>query len=202
MNAITFFAQFVDEVKETVIYDDGRSYFEIYKNDEPTFTKIINKIVVPKIIKSDGLECQNEYFRIDTIGWKAKYQKIPEDRAKRIGMIRHLWDLKIAVEHENDKSDWTDELIKLAHIRCPLKVVIGYVHCDERNETEDDKLRYAYDCLTQTNAFDLYADEEFLIILGNGAPRNNKNKPYDKFDYRAYLLSKEENRFIEMRTER
>ena len=202
MNAITFFSQFGDEVKETVIYDDGRSYFEIYKNDEPTFTKIINKIVVPKIIKSDGLECQNEYFRIDTIGWKAKYQKIPEDRAKRIGMIRHLWDLKIAVEHENDKSDWTDELIKLAHIRCPLKVVIGYVHCDERNEIEAEKLRYAYDCLKQINAFDLYANEEFLIVLGNGAPHKNKKDTYNKFDYRAYLLSKEEKRFIEMRTER
>ena len=199
MDANTFFAQFVDAVVETAVYDEGRLYFDIYKDDEPTFTKIINKIVVPKIIKNDGLEYQNEYFRIDTIGWRPKYQKIPEDRAKHIKMKRHLWDLKIAVEHENDKSDWTDELIKLAHIRCPLKVVIGYVNCDERDEIEVQKLRYAYDCLEQTNAFDLNADEEFLIVLGNGAPRKNKEKPYDKFDYRAYLLSKEEKRFIETR---
>ncbi|WP_156036275.1 hypothetical protein [Butyrivibrio sp. AE3004] len=28
----------------------------------------------------------------------------------------------MVIEHKNDISDWTDEVIKLVHIKCPLKV--------------------------------------------------------------------------------
>lgn len=198
MNAQKFYESFISLVKEENVYDDGRSFMEIYKTDEPTFTKIINNIVVPQIVEKQGWTSQNEYFRIDTVGWETKYKTINEDYSKKLGLSRHLWDLKIAVEHENDKSDWTDELVKLAHIRCPLKVVIGYVHCDERGDMEKEKLKFAYDCLSGTKAFDPNADEEFLIIFGNGAARNKANGTYEKFNYRGYALTKGQTEFVEL----
>lgn len=198
MDAKKFYSCFTSCLKEESLYHDGRSYLEIYKSDESTFTKIINNCVVPKIIESVGWKSQNEYFRIDTVGWKTKYQEISEDYSKKLGLSRHLWDLKIVVEHENDKRDWTDELIKLAHIRCPLKVVIGYVHCDERTEIEKEKLKFAYSCLTHIDAFDKNANEEFLIIFGNGAARNRSNSTYKKFDYRGYVLTKGQKEFVKL----
>lgn len=198
MNAQEFFEQYLSLVNEEYIYSDNRSYRKIYMTDEPTFTKIINNNVVPEIIKNAGWSWQNEYFRIDTVGWKTKYKNV-ENAGKRLGLSPHLWDLKIAVEHENSKSDWTDELIKLAHIRCPLKVVIGYVHWDERTEIEKEKLNFAYNCLSQIEAFDPNADEEFLIIFGNGEARNKANGSYDKFDYRGYVLYKGKTEFVELK---
>ena len=198
MDARSFYNKFTKAFNEKTVHDNGKTYLEIYQEDEKTFTKIINKIVLPRIIESQGLKSQNEYFRIDTIGWEPKCETISQELAKSLGMSRHLWNLKIAVEHENDKSDWTDELIKLAHIRCPLKVVIGYVHYDERNDIEVNKLEYAYHCLRKTDAFDLSANEELLIILGNGTPRKKGYPSYTEFGYRPYLLSKEKEGFIPM----
>ena len=198
MNAKEFYTKFTSLVKENCIADDNRTYWEIYRTDESSFTKIINNTVVPEIIRNEGMEAQNEYFRIDTVGWITKYKDIDEDYSKRLGLSRHLWDLKIAVEHENSKSDWTDEVIKLAHIRCPLKVVIGYVHCDERTDIEREKLNFAYNCLSRTEAFDPNANEEFLIIFGNGAARHKANGSYDKFDYRGYILSPSASGFTEL----
>ena len=35
-----------------------------------------------------------------------------------------------------------DEVIKLTHIRCPLKVIIAYNYFDERPEGDIEKLNY------------------------------------------------------------
>ena len=70
-------------------------------------------------VENAGLTAQHEYFRIDTVGWNGRYKCLDEKESKQIGLNRHHWDLKIAVEHENNKADWLDELIKLIHIRCP-----------------------------------------------------------------------------------
>lgn len=198
MNAKEFYEKFISLVREECTYGDNGTYWKIYRKDEPTFTKIINNNVVPQIIKNEGMMVQNEYFRIDTVGWITKYDSIDKDYSKKLGLSRHLWDLKIAVEHENSKSDWTDEVIKLAHIRCPLKVVICYTHCDERGDVEKEKLEFAYTCLSRTEAYDPNANEEFLIIIGNGAARHKINGTYDKFDYRGYVLSKGNTGFVEL----
>ena len=84
---------------------------------------------------------QHEYFRIDTVGWVSQYERMSEE-AKELDLNAHLWDLKIAVEHENSVKDWTDEIIKLIHIKCPLKVVIGYNYCKERGFTDQKKLDF------------------------------------------------------------
>lgn len=63
-------------------------------------------------------------------------------RKSKLKLSAHLWDLELAVEHENSKQDWTDEVIKLIHVKCPLKVVISYNYCDERETTERKKLDF------------------------------------------------------------
>ena len=197
-----FFTAFVSEFNENRIYTgDGtdRTYLEIYRNDEPAFTHLANKVLIRNIVESFGLTAQHEYFRIDTVGWVGKYLTLNAGRAKEIGLNRHLWDLKIAVEHENNKADWLDEVIKLIHIKCPLKVVIGYNHCDLRGGMEDGKLDYAAECMNKIEAFSYTDREEYLIIIGNGAPKKSGVSTYDRFDYRGYLYSYSDKAFKELK---
>lgn len=195
LNAIEFYKQFKNSVVENHIHTDGRTFLEIYKTDEPAFTELVNKTLISDIVKNNGLTAQHEYFRIDTVGWNGRYLSLDEKEAKEVGLNRHLWDLKIAVEHENNKADWLDELIKLIHIRCPLKVVIGYNYCDQRDEPEKKKLIYAAECMQRVEAFHPLDHEEYLIILGNGAPKDKKHETYNCFDYRAYLYDYQNKEF-------
>ena len=103
--------------------------------------ELVNKYIVHKIIEDAGMTAQHEYFRIDTVGWITRYQEM-EQEAHELELSAHLWDLEIAVEHENSEQDWTDEVIKLIHVKCPLKVVISYNYCDERDATEWEKLDF------------------------------------------------------------
>ena len=187
LNAIEFYKQFQDSVVENRIHKDGRTFLEIYKTDEPAFTELVNKTLIKTIIENSGLTAQHEYFRIDTVGWNGRYEALDAKESKQIGLNRHLWDLEIAVEHENNKADWLDELIKLIHIRCPLKVVIGYNYCDQREEAEKKKLIYAAKCMQMVKAFHTPDQEEYLILLGNGAPKDKRHETYSCFNYRAYL---------------
>ena len=103
------------------------------------------------------IEVNREYYRIDYIGWK---QRKKELSTRETGLKPYLWELLFAVEHENDSRDWLDEVCKLAFIRCPLRVVIGY---DTSNAAT--KFEVAKDILAKTKAF-TGEDQEFLIILG------------------------------------
>ncbi len=192
MTAKQFYREFVRNTDEKLIWHDGigrgRSYEEIYKTDEPAYTELINKNVIHNIVKQAGYEPQHEYFRVDTIGWvDAGYKKMEE--AKRLGINRHLWNLMIAVEHENSKTDWLDEVIKLEHLRCPLKVVIAYNYCDMRNEEEIEKLEFVAKWMKEIAAYDANAREEYLIILGNGEAKKDRTMKYNQFDYRGYLYN-------------
>lgn len=190
MDAREFYNEFVRNTNEEAVWDDktgrGRTYREIYKTDEPAYTELVNKNIIRKIVKKAGYEPQHEYFRVDTIGWKdAGYMEMED--AKNVGLNRHLWNLMIAVEHENSKADWLDEVIKLEHLRCPLKVVIGYNYCDMRGNEEIEKLNVTARWMKVITAYDANAKEEFLIILGSGEAKKDKAIKYDKFDYRGYL---------------
>lgn len=151
----------------------GRSYREIYKTDEPAYTELVNKKIIHDIVEQAGYVSQHEYFRVDTIRWKdAGYMEMED--AKKLGLNRHLWNLMVAVEHENSKADWLDEVIKLEHLRCPLKVVIGYNYCDLRGEEEIEKLNVAARWMKAIAAYDANSKEEFLVILGNGEAKKTK----------------------------
>lgn len=190
--------------------DDNRTLYEVYTKDETTFTDIVNKAIIHDVVSElldeyilDGYDkgIQHEYFRIDTVGWVTKYLDIDAETAKKTGLNRHLWDLKIAVEHENSKWDWSDEVIKLLHVRCPLKVIISYNYCDCRdtgNYSDCNKLHQIADWMEMVDAFDnsMGNHECYLVIIGNGTGIMKDTKPYKDFDYRGYLYNPTEKKFI------
>ena len=194
LTATSFFVQFKNYLVESNSNKDGARYFDIYKTNEPRFTELVNKRIIHDIIKNSGLHVQHEYFRIDTTGWVGRYEELDEERARKLGLNRHLWDLKVAVEHENDKMDWLDELVKLIHIRCPLKIVISYNHSDRR-ALDSIKLDYAAECMNKVDAFSTTGTEEYLIVLGNCAPKDKKSEPYKHFDYRGYIYNHNNKKF-------
>ena len=153
MNAKEFYEKFIAAMREENIATNeqikkhldqvGWTYKKIYRECESAFTELVNKGIVDRIIESeDGLIPQHEYLRIDSIGYKHRYTEISEEEAREVGLNRHFGELAIAVEHENSKHDWMDEVIKLLHVRCPLKVVISYNYCDCREEMEINKLGF------------------------------------------------------------
>lgn len=196
INAKQFFEEFT-----TLVYREPK-IIEDYWGNYKVFTGRIIPII-NSIIRESGCCVSNEYFRIDASGWNSRYKDISQE-AKKIKMNPHLWDLMIAVEHENDKRDWADEVIKLLHIRCPLKVVIGYNDFENRTSkgdvdtvnTDEGKLAVVAHWMKETYAMkSLYAakdsrvTEDLLIILGNAGKNPDKNNPAKSFDYRGYLYN-------------
>lgn len=171
MNAHEFYTAFVRTAQESTLVTKEMlpsflevwgtaTFLDLYRNNELAYTELVNKYIVHKIIKDAGMTAQHEYFRIDTVGWVTRYQEM-EDEAHKLDLSAHLWDLKIAVEHENSKHDWTDEVIKLIHVKCPLKVVISYNYCDERDTTEWEKLNFIAHWMQEVKAFAKGGDEEY-----------------------------------------
>ena len=75
MNAIEFFTKYKTRVNA------GTVGMSIYQNNK-AFTELINKKIIPEIIESQGdpkLTAQNEYFRIDTVGWVSRWDDVKAD---------------------------------------------------------------------------------------------------------------------------
>ena len=197
MDAKSFFEKFTNR-----IYSSKYIIEKYWKTDYSTFTEFIMTHIIDEIIKgkeekeeAEEYMLSHEYFRIDASGWISNSDDIQHE-AKKLDLIPHLWDLKIAVEHENNRFDWTDEVIKLMHIRCPLKIVIGYNHSEHRDDeskSDNAKIGAAIDWMQKVDAFkQVSEDEEFLIILGNaGKQPPNENDPCKSIDYRGYLIKKD-----------
>ena len=171
--------------------DVTRSFIDIYKYEgditNKEFTEYINKTLIHEIVEKMCGNVNHEYFRIDTTGWVSNRITELEEAVNKRKLNYHCWDLKIAVEHENDKNDWIDEIVKLAHIRCPLKIVIGYNNCDEReNECETLLNQLALPVLNRIDAFGSNEPDEFLVIFGNV---KHNGISYDCADYRGYLYN-------------
>ena len=185
---------FFDEFTKKITWE---KYAETYKNDA-IFTPIVTKAINEIIENGTGWTHQNEYFRIDAVGWESHYQNIKK-AANEVGLNAHLWNLKIAVEHENNKQDWTDELMKLLQIRCPLKVIIGYNYYDERENNEREKIDVASRLVVAADAYESIARdrEEILLILGNGCSAETGKSDYTSFDYRGYLFNYRKEKFVQ-----
>lgn len=154
--------------------------------------KAFTEFVIQKIniaLQNMGYETQKEYFRIDAIDWKPRADEL--DDTHGIRLYRHLWDLGIAVEHENNSHDWMDEVVKLAHIACPLRVVIGYMPYNKRNE-DQLHLDFVSDALQKLSCFDNMNRGEFLIILGNC---DTAGKEDCFFNYKGYVYNGETSQF-------
>ncbi|MEG0017017.1 MAG: hypothetical protein RR747_10655, partial [Gordonibacter sp.] len=121
MDAKVFFEAFLQELdkqKDACIrdYNDGRAFTK-------AIILLVKDVLKPKGSEGIGLSC--EYYRIDVTSWKDRAAEIRHDAPKNF--TPYFWDLEVAVEHENYDRHWMDEVIKLAHINCPLRVVIGYL---------------------------------------------------------------------------
>lgn len=187
IKAEEFYTRFADKVKENARYED-KLLFDVYTSDLKAYTKAINNKFVPQILNELNLSAENEYFKIDTIGWIPPLNDDTSELAKEARELRlntHLSDLMVAVEHECDKSGWMYKLAKLAHIRCPLKVIISYAPCSKRSE-DVKKAEFAYKCLKSLNVFMPDSDEEFLLILGNSDPDVS-----NEFAFKGYILGEE-----------
>lgn len=187
-----FFEKFTNAV-------EWNKYSETYKHDADFTPVVISEI--NKIIEDDtGWKAQNEYFRIDAVGWESHYQEIKQ-KVNEAGLNAHLWSLKIAVEHENNKRDWTDELMKLMQIRCPLKVVIGYNYYDMRGKNEIQKLNEAVKMILLADTYQSIKrdQEQILLIIGNGCSSVTGKSDYTGFDYRGYLFDFDLEQFVRLK---
>lgn len=201
MNAKLFFRSFKSKIQDEV--STNNTLMEIYRNDAE-FTPIVTKIIEEIINETEygGAKCtsQREYYRIDVVGWVSKYEsmKAELDKNKDLNLNPHFWNLKIAVEHENSKKDWTDEIIKLIHIKCPLKVVIAYNECGEdRLKRDQKKLEFVAKWMRKVDAFNIGTNEEYLVIFGN-AYNGKEKKDYNSFDYIGYLYDYNLQTFIRL----
>lgn len=163
---------------------------DIYRNNAD-WTIVMNRFFIPYIIYKMGFTPQNEYYRIDTIGYKNIKKSNLIDEGKKLGLTPYGWDMGIAVEHENVKGEWIDEAIKLANINCPLRIIIGYnrpLKPGENNKQfEITCLNYFFKCLTATEEQlgKVYDESPMLILFGQ---RDDKNG-WTKINYNAYELN-------------
>lgn len=146
---------------------DNTELLDIYKKGH-LYTKLINNIVLPYLLRMWGMETSNEYYRIDLIGYrKGTINDSFVQRGKELGLIPYCWGFDYAIEHENARGKWIDEAIKLAYINCPMRVIIGYNRPIKSNEKQDAYntacLEYLIECIEQANI--PKADNTALVVL-------------------------------------
>lgn len=210
-----FWTKFQKNIADEIVKD--ANFMGVYKTRGKYTRKMNHKTygIISRTIKAidSSMEIQKEYLRVDVTAWKSALDAKADPQTdalekdfQKCGMNPHLWNLCFAVEHENDHEDWMDEVLKLVHLRCPLKIVIGYVPFDQRDDDRQGdiaRLHLAAECLEWTDAYKRQPDtyfyngdkengshEEFLVILGNCW--NGKNSDYDSPNYKGYLFDNEQ----------
>lgn len=169
---------------------------------ENPFTKEIKKVITQAINQAKGVvgvntyHTQKEYYRIDLIGWEQKkdtdHYEVDNDLGYQLN--KHAWDFDIAVEHENDEKDWSDEVVKLAYIFCELRVVVGYFpymkNENEKWELQQKHLDAVVGTIKQLNCSKNMNHGEFMIILGDVGKENDEG--FEKLVYTPYLYNKDD----------
>lgn len=187
------------------------NFQKIFKNDSPLINEAKTKwqsnkkyteFILCKIgnfLKEDNtVFISKEYYRIDLTSWRQlkgnQYKLFENKDFEDKEFENYLWDLEVAVEHENNDKSWMDEVVKLLHINCPLRVVIGYLPFDK-----NDKQQYYLDEITKqikvTKAVDNLCSlkiGEFMIIIGDSKCGDDKTK---FCHYQAYVFNKKHEKF-------
>lgn len=184
MNAQTFWGRFKENIygnKELVEYWD-------YTKE---FTGLIINKLAEKVIAEEDVITEKEYFRVDLISYKNNMSK------KKLynSLQKYSWDLVCAVEHENDHRLWVDEVVKLAHLACPLRVVIGYLPKKVKKNTEIylEKVAETLDEIEAWNITSNYG--EYMIVLGDCQVEDAKS---EGCIYTPYIYNKETKKFEKM----
>ena len=116
MEAREFWLKFQDKIERR------RGELEKRWLKPKAFTKSIKQYIT-EIIKenypSENFVVQPEYYNIDIVGWEQKKSEkkeylLKEDERDGYLFQKYAWDFSVAVEHENKKELWMDEVVKLA----------------------------------------------------------------------------------------
>jgi hypothetical protein len=213
MTAKEFWEAFQAKVEENRDYlrglrDAKDSNGEESENKKDSFTERIMKVIKAAIceIETDAREYKRgshklgeyvlhrEYFKIDLVGWRQKkdtdYYFENENNSNRgYKLKKFAWDLDFALEHENNPNDWTDEVIKLAHIYCNLRVVIGYFSFEnDKNANHSMQMKCLSEVSSTLSALDCAENIKpysFLLILGDKKIRHRKD--LESLKYVAYV---------------
>lgn len=122
-----------------------------------------------------------EYLRLDMAFYS--YPRRPEDCSDR------LWNLEVAIEHENSSEGWLDEWVKLSHLSCGLKVLITYHDHRPGRPSLDDKLKIAKDIYGDLSF--KCPEDSWLLIFGPTYYSPIKSWFGYTFDGRAFALHAE-----------
>ena len=177
-----------------------KGFTEIFKDGTNTKNEAIRNWSSPKDytetivnavskLLSRKYQVSKEYYRIDLTAWK-QLRKSENDKILYNGFEKHLWDLEVAVEHENSSVSWMDEVVKLLHINCPLRVVIGYLPIGQRDNHKVylDKITEQIKETKAVNTYESLKKGEFMIIIGNSNCHGNE-KEFCR--YKAYVFDKD-----------
>ena len=189
ISAKEFYEQFKKKLFANDAKFDDESYDRVYLRTK-TYTELMNKKVIHEILKENGIKAQNEYYRIDVIGWTDIDNEALKEEHSKAGMKWHSWKLEFAFEHENFYRDWNDEVFKLLYINCPLRVVVGYNNATQRDDAVFGDI-HKLDLLAKVIAnCNIEIQGEFLIILGNRGKGYDMTKGVENYyGYRAYLYN-------------
>ncbi len=157
------------------------------------------------ILQDADIRYNCEYYRIDIYGWNPVLKtEVPvlNELTKNQNLGFHCWKPVIAIEHENNWAEWTDELVKLTYVRCPLKVIIAYNHNTDltTHKRDDSKLLEVATKTLQHSAYYGEDKDDYLLIFGTSgqAIEYFKSNEANKYEYRGYLYNKEKEKFEEI----
>ena len=153
------------------------------------------KFIMPKIAEvfnNHGMKTQYEYYNVDLIAWTDRKSLLPKQK-NGYKLKKHLWTLDAAIEHENDQTDWTDELVKLLYLNCPLRVVIGYIPFELADL--DSVLDYAAATVNLADPTSelIKSGQQFVLILGRNLA---DSATLSSEAYSAYLFDTDTRRFM------
>lgn len=123
-----------------------------------------------------SVNTSREYYRVDSLEYcntnanikNLSENKITFDNFDGVYLNFHNWKNKTLVEYENKRHDWTDELVKLSHLRAELKVIIAYSEwCDSPDKYKrliEQKLEVAIELLKGCQEESL--KDNWLIVFG------------------------------------
>ena len=179
--------------------NENTEIIDIYRHGS-AYTVLINQIILPLLLQKRGMQYSNEYYRIDVIGYKNGLKNDLKEKGKELKLTPYCWEFRYAIEHENNIGEWIDEAIKLAYIKCPYKIIIGYnrpvdEEKGERNSLDLNKkcFNYLFECLDRSHV--PKKDNKLIIFFGI----RNKKGAWDKIQYEGYVVDYCEKKVYDLR---
>ena len=184
MKAKDFFDQFIEQI-ECKLATATKSYLDFKE-----FTSFVIS-TISEILDNNDEKFDRGYYRADVFSWIDLKDMLPKQikKQKPKGLKEYCWIPATVVEHENTYSRWLDEVVKLAYINVPLKVVIGYLPVNEPHNEYIEYVSQIYSFLAERVPFK--DDNEFLIMIGNAKTTDEK----EYFQYQPYLYDQETKKF-------